>query len=116
MNPRNRTLSVLLAAVAVLALSLAGTAHAASASPSGVVNINSATEAQLTLLPGVGPSKARAILQYRQSHPFKTAGELVKVKGIGKKLMRKLESFVTVDGKTTIRAPAKKKSRKRSRK
>jgi len=114
MNPSLRNL--LAVAAVVLALGLAGAAHAAAAPPSGVANINTATEAQLKLLPGVGPSKARAILEYREAHPFRTASELIKVKGIGKKLMQKLEPYVTVEGKTTIKAPPKrKKGRKRSK-
>ena len=41
--------------------------------------------------------------------------ELLKVKGIGKKLMQKLEPYVTVQGKTTIKAPPKKKKKGRKR-
>lgn len=114
MNSRKRNLFAV--AAAVLALSLAGTTHAASAEPTGVVNLNSATQTQLSMLPGIGPAKAKAILEFREAQPFKSASELVKVKGIGKKLMQKLEPYVTVDGKTTIQAPAKKKGGKRSRK
>jgi competence ComEA-like helix-hairpin-helix protein len=52
----------------------------------GVVNLNSAAEDKLTLLPGIGPRKAQAIVEHRRAHPFRRTDELVKVKGIGRKL------------------------------
>src|SRR3990167_3698370 len=53
---------------------------------SGRVNLNSATQAQLEDLPGIGPSKATAILDYRADHgPFHYPHDLVNVKGIGEK-------------------------------
>ncbi len=69
---------------------------------SGACNINSADAAQLALLPGVGPVRARAIIAHRQKTPFKTPDELVKVKGIGRKTFARLRPYVTVSGATTI--------------
>lgn len=52
------------------------------------VNINTADEARLTLLPGVTPRRARSILAYREEHgPFAERPELLKVRGIGDKLL-----------------------------
>ena len=68
----------------------------------GACNINSADVAQLSLLPGVGPVRAKAIIAHRQKTPFKTAEELVKVKGIGRKTFARLRPYVTVAGPTTI--------------
>jgi competence protein ComEA len=68
----------------------------------GACNINSADQAQLSLLPGVGPVRAKAIIAHRQKTPFKTAEELVKVKGIGRKTFARLRPYVTVSGPTTI--------------
>ena len=49
-----------------------------------LVNINTADETQLTALQGIGPTKAKAITQYRQEHgPFKSVDDLKKVSGIG---------------------------------
>jgi len=118
MNRKRNTIAtalLTLTALVALALGLTATARAATAPPSGVVNVNTATQAQLELLPGVGPSKARAILDDRSQHRFKTTGELVKVKGIGAKLLQKVEPHVVVDGQTTIKAP-KKKSRRKAKK
>ena len=50
------------------------------------ININRATEAELTLLRGIGSSKAQAIILYREMFgDFKTVEDLAKVKGIGPK-------------------------------
>lgn len=54
--------------------------------PSGLARIplNSATAAELDLLPGIGPSLANAIVEYRQAEgPFQTVDELLEVPGIG---------------------------------
>ena len=72
----------------------------------GVVNLNTAPGAILALLPGVGPSKASAILAYRQRRPFRTIDELVRIKGIGRKMVRRLRPHLAVAGPTTATAAA----------
>ncbi len=68
----------------------------------GVVNVNSATADELTLLPGVGPAKAQAILEHRKAHgAFKRIEDLGEVKGIGDKALERMRPHVTLDGKTT---------------
>jgi competence protein ComEA len=63
----------------------------------GLVNINTADEATLTSLQGIGPTKAKAITQYRKEHgPFKTVDDLKKVSGIGDKTLAALKPFITV--------------------
>ncbi len=55
-----------------------------AAAPSGPVDLNTATAAQLDTLPGVGPATAAAILTYRARHGrFKSVTELLEVPGIG---------------------------------
>ena len=62
-----------------------------------LVNINSATEAELTTLPGIGPSKAQAIISYRDEFGrFQTVDELKNVSGIGDKTFEKLKEFITI--------------------
>lgn len=68
----------------------------------GVVNLNEAPPEQLQLLPGVGPSKARAILEHRKAHPFKKVEDLTKIKGIGRKTFTKLRPYLAVSGPTTL--------------
>lgn len=68
----------------------------------GVVNVNSATAEELALLPGVGPAKAQAILEYRKEHgAFKRVEDLGEVKGIGDKALERIRPHVALDGKTT---------------
>jgi competence protein ComEA len=80
---------------------------AAAPSPAGVVNLNTATEEQLCLLPRIGPSKARAIIKFRGKQKFKTPSDLVNVKGIGRKTYRRMRPYLTVQGETTLTSKAK---------
>jgi competence protein ComEA len=58
--------------------------------------LNRATAAQLEQLPGIGPSKAQAILELRSKLGGFTAPEqLLEVKGIGPKTFDKLRSLIT---------------------
>jgi competence protein ComEA len=70
----------------------------------GVINLNTATAAELELLPGIGPARVRAIVAYRQQHPFRTVEELVRIKGIGRKMVRRLRLHLTVTAPTTAQA------------
>ena len=61
------------------------------------VNINTATVEKLQTLPGVGPTIAQRIVQYRKAHgPFKKVEDLTKVKGIGCKTFEKLKPLIEV--------------------
>lgn len=69
------------------------------------VNINSAAVAELQTLPGIGPSKASAIIDYRtQNGPFLTVDDLDNVPGIGPATLGNLRSLVSTDGTTTTAA------------
>lgn len=91
-------------AVAVLVLAGGLSLHAkAKGSLTGVVNVNEASVAQLTMLPGVGQKRAEAIREYAQAHPFKSVEELKAIKGIGDAGLEKLKPFVTVSQPTTAK-------------
>lgn len=61
------------------------------------ININTATAEELDRLPGIGPSIAQAILDYRtQTGPFKTIEDINNVKGIGDVLFAKIKGSITV--------------------
>ena len=61
------------------------------------VNINTATVEELDAIKGIGKSKAKAIVAYREKHGnFKAIGDLVNVRGIGLKFFQKIRGAVTV--------------------
>jgi competence protein ComEA len=93
-----------LALLAVLAVGLAAAAgHAADAPKlTGVVNVNTATLEELQLLPGIGESRARAMIEFRKKRGgFKSVDELREVKGIGATGLERMRPFVSFQGKTT---------------
>jgi competence protein ComEA len=66
--------------------------------PDGRVVLNDATETELTKLPGIGPSRAQAILALRQRlKRFRAVEDLLRVKGIGRKMLRRLRPNVVLD-------------------
>ncbi len=68
-----------------------------SAKGDGIININKASSEELQELPGIGPSKAMAILQKREELGlFKTIEDLKEVTGIGDKTFEKLRELITV--------------------
>ncbi len=70
---------------------------APGSSGSTLININLATETELMELPGIGPSKAAAILAYREeAGSFKTPEELTEVTGIGDKTFEQLKELIIV--------------------
>ncbi len=76
-------------------IALAGAAHAA-------VDVNSADEAALTTVRGIGPATAKSILEERAKHgPYKNADDLAeRVRGIGPKSVARLqEAGLTIGAK-----------------
>jgi len=72
------------------------------------VNINTATEAELETLNGIGPAKAKAIVEYRKKQGgFKSIDELENVEGIGSKTLVNLRKDLTLTGKTTASTDSK---------
>jgi competence protein ComEA len=93
-----------LALLTAFGLVLAGSSLAENTSPRlvGTVNINTATPEQLELLPGIGESRANAVVAIRkQRGGFKSVDELTEVKGIGEVALERLRPFVRTEGKTT---------------
>jgi competence protein ComEA len=61
----------------------------------GMVNINSAGSEELQDIPGIGPSKAAAIIEYRETEgPFQSLEDLMQISGIGEKTFEKLKSHI----------------------
>lgn len=70
---------------------------AATTVSTGVVNLNSATVAEIASLPGIGPKTADLVVQYRQKNgPFKKIEEIMNVRGVGEKSFLKIKDRLTV--------------------
>lgn len=87
-----------------LAAALAAESWAANAPAAAQVNVNTASAAELQLLPRVGPALSQRIIEFRTANgPFKAPEELIRIKGIGEKSFANLKPYVTVSGPTTLK-------------
>jgi len=100
--------SLALAAAVCLGLAAAALAEPAKPAeppPTSPVNLNTASAGELESLPGIGASRAQAIVEARKAKGgFKTVDELLEVKGIGEQGLERLRPFVRVEGS---RAPGR---------
>ena len=77
------------------------------------VNLNTATESELETVKGIGPAKAKMIIDDRTKNgPFKSVEDLDRVKGFGTKSVNKLRGEVNVSGATHISPTANKATAK----
>ena len=71
---------------------------ATSQAKAGLVNLNTATEADFQTISGIGQKRAQDIIAYREANgKFKSVDDLKNVTGIGAKTLEKLKEYVTVD-------------------
>ncbi|MFT3923153.1 MAG: helix-hairpin-helix domain-containing protein [Myxococcales bacterium] len=74
-----------------------GAALEGGAEPRRPIDLNRATEAELLELPGVGPSRAKAILAFRESHGgFQSVSQLLRIKGFGRAMFKRLRPLLVV--------------------
>jgi len=63
----------------------------------GLINLNTATQAELESLPGIGPVIARRIVEYREANgPYQSIDDLLNVEGVGASLLNKIRDLVEV--------------------
>ena len=96
---KRKTSWLLLGAFALLALlALPSPVSGAGGEDKAVkVNLNTAGTAELEALPGIGPSYAKRIVEYREKNgPFKRVEDLLNVQGIGDKTLERIRDKVTV--------------------
>ena len=92
-----RTVAIGMAVVMAALMAAAPAIAADEPAPAGQIDLNSATVEQLTSLPGVGPTLAARIVEYREkAGRFGSVEELLNVKGIGEKNLEKIEPRVKV--------------------
>jgi len=86
----------------------------AGAAIAGPVNLNSADAATLAKeLDGIGPAKAQAIIEFRQKNgPFKSPEDLLKVDGIGERVLEQNRGNIRLSGAAAAPAPTGKAAAK----
>lgn len=63
----------------------------------GAININLASESELTKIPGIGPAKAKTIVSYREKNgPFSTVEDIMNISGIKEGTFEKIKDYITV--------------------
>ena len=88
----------------VLAIASTGIAFAEGSGP--IVNVNTATLEELQALPGVGESRATAILETREARGgFRSVDDLLDVKGIGPSGLERLRPHARTSGPTKVDNP-----------
>ena len=68
-----------------------------------IININNATQSQLETLPGIGPSIAIKIINYRNEHgKFKSINDIKNVNGIGENKFNNIKNLITIKWKNKL--------------
>jgi len=93
----SRTHRATVALAFIICCAQAGLVSAQKRPPAQPLNLNVATLEQLEQLPGIGPSTAKAIVQFRaMSGPFRRVEELLAIHGISNARLEKLRPYVTI--------------------
>ncbi|NQG97591.1 ComEA family DNA-binding protein [Streptococcus suis] len=84
--------------ISVVASTTASSAMSSEEKSTSQVNLNTATEADLQTISGIGAKRAADIIAYREANGgFKSVDDLNNVSGIGDKTMESIRPYVTVD-------------------
>lgn len=94
---------LLIALVLLFITGIAENALTQTLTASGVININTATEEQLRMLPLIDAQLAHNIFMYRTNNgPFFTMDELMNVKGMTSEKFEELKPWLVTEGSTTF--------------
>ncbi len=94
-----RTVALLLASLACIVMLRLGVPQGASMPAGCRIDPSTASRAELAMLPGVGPSLARAIILERTAGgPFRSIDDLTRVKGIGPARLAALRPWLRLEG------------------
>lgn len=89
--------TVLVLAIAALAVAPGEARGASSPAPAEKVNLNTAGVDELVTLPGIGKAYAERIVEYRQKNgPFKKVEDILNVRGIGEKTFDRIKDRLTL--------------------
>ena len=94
---RARIMCVLALCLGLALSSVSVMAQKSAAAPAEKINLNTATSEQLQAIPGIGPTTAKNILDYRAKvGKFNKIEEIINVKGIGEKKFQKIKDRLVV--------------------
>lgn len=68
----------------------------------GKINVNTATEAQWELLPGIGPATARKLVAFTARRKLTQTNQVMRIKGIGRKTYGAIKQYLSLQGETTL--------------
>jgi comEA protein len=92
-----RSVSAFITLLATVICLSAATAHSQKTPFAHPVDLNTATAEQLQQVSGIGPSTAKAIVNFRQkSGPFRKIEDLLAIKGISKARLEKMRPYLTI--------------------
>lgn len=80
----------------VASATASGSGAGAHATPDLVLDLNKATAEEFEKLPGIGPAKAKAMVDYQKAHGYRKVEDVTKIQGIGRKTLQKLRPQLTV--------------------
>lgn len=103
MRLHQRSLSAISAVSAAAVVCILLVAAPALGAEGKTVNVNTATAADLELLPRIGPAVAARIVEQREKNgAFKSLDDLMLVRGIGESIFEQLKPYVAISGPTTL--------------
>ena len=91
--------------ISLLALMLIVSFSGVGFAGDGQVDLNTSTAKELQQLPGIGKGLAKRIVEFRTANgPFKSAEDLMQVRGIGKKTFAKMKERITIGDSPQVAA------------